>query len=106
MALVQHYPAVWPVVAVALALTAIQMVLGNIIAPKVFGDRLNLSPVVILLFLVFWGWLWGVTGALLAVPIAAAIQIALAHIPPLAPLAVLMGSGKRYAKKQPAPGSP
>lgn len=101
MALVQHYPAVWPVVGIALILLAIQMIMGNIIAPKVFGDRLNLSPVVILLFLVFWGWLWGVTGALLAVPLAAAIQIALAHIPPLAPLAVLMGSGKRYARKRP-----
>lgn len=62
-----------------------------------FGDGLNLSPVVILLFLVFWGWLWGVIGALLAVPIAAAIQIA------LAPLAVLMGSGKKYAKRKSPP---
>ncbi len=82
---------------------AIQMTFGNFIAPKVYGDRLNLSPVVILLFLVFWGWLWGITGALLAVPIAAAIQIALAHIPALAPLAVLMGSGKKYARKSPKP---
>ena len=103
MALVQHYPSVWPVVGVALVLLAIQMTLGNFIAPKVFGDRLNLSPVVILLFLVFWGWLWGVVGALLAVPLAAAIQIALAHIPPLAPLAVLMGSGKKHARKPPPP---
>ena len=103
MALVQHYPSIWPVVGVALVLFAIQMTLGNIIAPKVFGDRLNLSPVVVLLFLVFWGWLWGITGALLAVPLAAAIQIALAHIPALAPLAVLMGSGHRYAKKKSAP---
>lgn len=103
MALVQHYPSLWPVVGVAVVLLVIQMTLGNIIAPKVFGDRLNLSPVVILLFLVFWGWLWGITGALLAVPLAAAIQIALAHIPALAPLAVLMGSGKRYARKNPPP---
>lgn len=99
MAAVQHYPAVWPVVGVAAVLIVIQQTMGNLIAPKVFGDRLNLSPVVILLFLVFWGWLWGVVGALLAVPIAAAIQIALAHIPSLAPLAVLMGSGKKYARK-------
>ncbi len=103
MAIVQFYPAVWPVVGVAVVLIVIQQVMGNLVAPKVFGDRLNLSPVVILLFLVFWGWLWGVVGALLAVPIAAAIQIALAHIPPLAPLAVMMGSGKKYAKKPSPP---
>jgi len=99
MALVQHAPDFWPAVGVAAAMLGIQMTLGNIIAPKIYGDRLNLSPVVILLFLVFWGWLWGITGALLAVPIAAAIQITLSHIPSLSPLAVLMGSGRRYAKK-------
>lgn len=99
MALVQHAPDIWPAAGVAVVLAAIQMTLGNFIAPKIYGDRLNLSPVVILLFLLFWGWLWGITGALLAVPIAAAIQIALAHIPSLAPLAVLMGSGKRYTRK-------
>ena len=103
MALAQHAPDIWPAVGVAAVLFVIQQTLGNFIAPKVYGDRLNLSPVVILLFLVFWGWLWGITGALLAVPLAAAIQIALAHIPALAPLAVLMGSGKRYAKKNPPP---
>ena len=101
LALVQFSPDVWPAAGVALALFVIQQTLGNFIAPKIYGDRLNLSPVVILLFLVFWGWLWGVTGALLAVPIAAAIQIALAHIPALAPLAVMMGSGKKYAKQAP-----
>ncbi len=105
MSLLQHYPNIWPAVGVTLVLLAIQMTLGNFIAPKVYGDRLNLSPVVILLFLVFWGWLWGITGALLAVPIAAAIQIALSQIPTLAPLAVIMGSGKKYAKN-PLPPSP
>ena len=103
MALVQRAPDLWPAVATAAILLVIQMTLGNFIAPKVYGDRLNLSPVVILLFLVFWGWLWGVVGALLAVPIAAAIQIALAQIPALAPLAVLMGSGKKYARKNSPP---
>ena len=105
MALVQHHPALWPAAGVALVLLGIQMILGNVVAPKVYGDRLNLSPVVILLSLLFWGWLWGITGALLAVPLAAAVQITLAHIPPLAPLAVIMGSGKRYAKRTtPEPG--
>ena len=106
MALVQHAPNLWPAVGVAVALLIIQQTLGNFIAPKVYGDRLNLSPVVILLFLVFWGWLWGIVGALLAVPLAAAIQITLAQIPALAPLAVLMGSGHRYAKKKKSPPSP
>jgi len=105
MALVQFAPSIWPAVGAVLVLLVIQNTLGNFIAPKVYGDRLNLSPVVILLFLLFWGWLWGIVGALLAVPLAAAIQIALAQIPALAPLAVMMGSGQRYARrnKRPSP---
>ena len=105
VALVQFAPEIWPAGAVAGALFVIQQTLGNFIAPKIYGDRLNLSPVVILLFLLFWGWLWGVVGALLAVPIAAAIQIALSHVPALAPLAVLMGSGKKCARKKSAPAA-
>jgi len=103
IALVQFAPALWPAVMTALTLLVLHQVAGNLIAPKLYGERLNLSPVVILLFLLFWGWLWGITGALLAVPIAAAIQITLAHIPALAPLAVLMGSGRRYARAAPPP---
>lgn len=99
MALVQNAPELWPVLVVALVILAIQQFFGNFLAPKIYGDRLNLSPVVILLFLIFWGWLWGIIGALLAVPIAAAIQITLSHIPALAPIAVMMGSGKKYARK-------
>lgn len=101
MAFVQYFPNPWPAAIVAGALFVTHMTLGNLVAPKIYGDRLNLSPIVILLFLVFWSWLWGATGALLAIPLAAAIQITLAQIPALAPLAVLMGSGKKYAKKLP-----
>lgn len=108
IAVVNHYPSLWPAVGVAVTLLAIQMTIGNFIAPKIYGDRLNLSPVVILLFLCFWGWLWGIPGALLAVPIAAGIQITCRHVPALEPIAVLMGSGKKYAQgrksaKKPAP---
>ena len=105
VALVQFAPEIWPAAGAAAALLVIHNLFGNFIAPKIYGDRLNLSPVVILLFLLFWGWLWGVVGALLAVPIAAAIQIALSHVPALAPLAVLMGSGKKCARKKSAPVS-
>ena len=49
--------------------------IGNGIAPKILGDQLNLSPVVILLSLLFWGWLWGIIGMFLAVPISVIIKI-------------------------------
>ena len=84
---------------VAAVLAVIQLTIGNFLAPKIYGDRLDLSPVTLLLFLLFWGWLWGIPGTLLSVPLAATIQITLSHIPPFAPLAVLMGSGKHLALK-------
>jgi AI-2 transport protein TqsA len=94
VAVVQFYPGLWPAILVLIALLLIQQTMGNFIEPKLMGDSLNLSPVVILLSLVFWGWLWGITGALLSVPIASAIKIVCENIEGLKPVSVLMGSGK------------
>lgn len=96
LALVQFYPSWFEAVMTLIALLTIQVTMGNIITPKVMGDRLNLSPVVVLVSLVFWGWLWGVVGALLSIPIAAAVRIVCGNIGPLKPIAILMGSGRRY----------
>ena len=66
---------------VAAGVGIIQAVMGNFIDPKIEGRVLALSPVVVLLALVFWGWIWGVTGAFLAIPITAAIVIACENFP-------------------------
>ena len=60
---------------------------GNFITPFVMGRSLTLNPVMILLSLTFWGWLWGIPGIILAVPILAAFKIFCAHIEPMQPLA-------------------
>jgi predicted PurR-regulated permease PerM len=78
---------------------AIQLSMGNAIAPKLMGDQLNLSPVVVLLSLMFWGWLWGIVGALISIPIAAAIKIVCENIETLHPISVMMGSGKTYQRE-------
>lgn len=96
LAWVQFYPSLLPGVITLIAVFAIQMVMGNGVTPKIMGDRLNLSPVVVLLSLVFWGWLWGAVGALLSIPIASAIKIVCEHIPPLQPISIMMGSGRGY----------
>ena len=99
LALIQFYPSFWPGVITFFALLTIQLSIGNGIAPKVLGDQLNLSPVVILLSLLFWGWLWGIVGALLSIPITAAIKIVCENIEPLQPISVMMGSGKSYRRE-------
>jgi len=59
---------------------------GNFVTPWVMGRSLTLNPVIILLSLTFWGWMWGIAGVILAVPILAAFKIFCAHIKPMEPL--------------------
>ena len=67
----------------------VQVLMGNFVEPKFVGNKLNLSPLVIILSLVFWGSLWGVVGMLLSVPIMVIINIILAAIPSTRPIAIL-----------------
>ncbi|MCB5252916.1 MAG: AI-2E family transporter [Candidatus Cloacimonadaceae bacterium] len=57
-----------------------QMLFGNVVEPKMQGQRLNLSPIMVLVSLIFWGWVWGVVGMVLAVPITSAINIMLIQL--------------------------
>jgi len=91
MAILQFSPGYVKPIVVLLALGAIQFSLGNFVTPKVVGDRLGLSPVVILLSLLLWGTIWGIPGAILSVPIAAIIKIVCENFSSLRPIAVMMG---------------
>jgi predicted PurR-regulated permease PerM len=54
---------------------AVQVFIGNLVEPKILGNKLNLSPLVVILGLTFWGFVWGFIGMLLSVPINAALMI-------------------------------
>lgn len=58
-----------------------QMIIGNVIEPRLTGKTLNMSPLVVILSLVLWGKLWGITGMFLCVPITAVVMIVLAQFP-------------------------
>ncbi len=81
-------PAIW----IAASLTFINVLLGGLIEPRLMGQRLNLSPVLVILSLLFWGWLWGIMGMALAVPIMATIKIVCENIPALRFVSVLISS--------------
>ena len=66
--------------------------LGNFVEPRVMGRALGLSPLVVILSMVFWGLLWGPVGALLAVPLTMVFKILLASTEDLRWAAVLLGS--------------
>lgn len=69
----------------------IQFALGNIVQPKIQGGALQLHPVVVLMSLIFFGMIWGIIGAFLAMPIVAVIKIVFEKIPALRPLAEMLG---------------
>lgn len=67
-----------------------QTIMWNIIEPRFMWNKLNLSPLVILISLLFWGSLWGIAGMLLSIPIMVIINIILSHIEVTRPLAILL----------------
>jgi predicted PurR-regulated permease PerM len=73
---------------VFILLTAIE---GSFITPTIVGHRLTLNPVAIFIWLTLWGWLWGVPGMLLAVPLLAALKIVCDHVRPLNPIGEFLG---------------
>jgi AI-2 transport protein TqsA len=78
-------------VIVIIGYTVIEQVIGNFVDPLLQGRKLTISPVVVLIALVFWGWVWGIPGALLAVPIMTTIMVVCAHTETLRPVAQLLG---------------
>ena len=98
MAIIQFSPGLFRPFVVLVSLTAIQLTIGNIITPKVMGDKLGVSPVMILLSLLLWGMIWGIPGALLSTPIISIIKIVCENIPVLHSIAILIGSGESVRK--------
>lgn len=76
---------------VTIGVITINMVIGNIIEPKMMGKTLGLSTLVVTLSLLFWGWLLGTVGMLLSVPLTMVIKIALESSPKTIQYAVLLG---------------
>ena len=74
---------------------------GSIITPAILGRRLTLSPVVVFVALIFWGWIWGVAGALMAVPLLVMLKVVAEHIEKLNPLSELLS----HRSRAPAPAA-
>ena len=98
-ATLQFYPAWGKIIYIFILLLSINMILGNILEPRIEGNHLGLSPFVILVSLSLWGWLWGFVGMILAVPMTVIIKIVCENFSILNPIAVLLGNG--IARKTP-----
>ncbi|MEO8447558.1 MAG: AI-2E family transporter [bacterium] len=85
---------------VTILLVVMQNVVGNIVEPKVLGDQLNLSPLLLLLSLFVGGYVWGIVGMVLSVPIVSMLKIVLMNFEATKPIAILMSYKHSVIKKK------
>ena len=99
MGVIQFYPLWGFPLLIFLLVAATQVIIGVILDPKLQGDQLDLSPVLILISLAFWNYIWGIIGMFLAVPMLEVLRITCNSIQGLQPIAVFISSGKRMQRE-------
>lgn len=99
MAVVQYAPSIGWILFVGISAVSIQNIVGNFLDPRLSGNSLNLSPFIILVSLTVFGFVWGIVGMFLAVPLLSILQIICANVESTRPIAMLIGSG-RTVKRQ------
>ncbi|MFN3839462.1 MAG: AI-2E family transporter [Cyclobacteriaceae bacterium] len=83
-----QFQSFWIFLWLFLAIQGVQLLVGNVLEPKIMGRTLNLSPLGVLLALTFWGIIWGILGMILSVPITSIIVITCARFEPTKFLAI------------------
>ena len=89
------FDTIWQALLPAAAYLVIHIIEGETITPMLLARRFILNPVLVIISVVFWYWMWGVAGALLAVPMLAALKIICDRILPLAAFGHFLGAGAR-----------
>ena len=97
LALIQYN---WPIaLAIVIGYVAINVFLGNFIEPMLLGRRFGLSTLVVVISVLFWGWIWGPVGMLLAVPLVMLLKVVLENSPEFRWIAVALSMEDRKGKK-------
>ena len=92
IALVQ-YDRMEPFLTIALTVVIVHFLAINFLTPKLVGSRVKLNALTVTIAMMFWGWLWGGIGLVLAVPITAALKAVCDNVPVLKPYGAWMGEG-------------
>ena len=88
------------VLGILICLGASQFVIGSVIDPMIMGNRLKLNTVTVIFGLVFWGYIWGIPGMLLSVPLMVMIRLLLERSDDFAIIARIMGNPVKPGKKK------
>ncbi|MCL2184945.1 MAG: AI-2E family transporter [Treponema sp.] len=99
-ALLQFWPNPAPIILIVAIVLSVNMILGNMLDPKIIGDHLGISPLIILASLSIWGYIWGFAGMVIAVPMTVIIKIICENIPIMKPVSILLGSRKSVKDKK------
>ena len=92
-----------PCLAIGIGITAIAMLMGNIVEPNIMGETLNLSPLTVIIALIMWGTVWGIVGAFLCVPLTVILVIVLSNFTATRWVSVLLSkTGKIHMGDPPA----
>jgi len=97
-ALIQFWPDPAPIIIIVAIILAVNM-LCNIFDPRIIGNHVGISPLIILVSLSIWGYIWGFAGMLLSVPMTVIIKIICENIPFMEPVSILIGSRKSVKAK-------
>jgi predicted PurR-regulated permease PerM len=99
-ALVQFWPDPGPVILIVVIVLAVNLILGNILDPKIIGEHVGISPLMIIASLAIWGFIWGFAGMVIAVPMTVIIKIVCENIPMMEPVSILIGSRRSVKAKK------
>jgi predicted PurR-regulated permease PerM len=87
-----QWKTIGPFLGVAGGLSALHLIAANVLMPAIVGRRVHLNALAVTVALLFWGWLWGGMGLLLAIPITAVVKVICDHVPSWQPLGRWLGA--------------
>jgi predicted PurR-regulated permease PerM len=86
---------------VIIAITVLlHLIAANMLVPRLIGSRVSVGPVAVTVGMLFWGWLWGIFGLLLAVPLTAFVKLMAETQPALVPVASILAESPRKARDE------
>lgn len=100
MAIIQ-FDSIKIILVLLLILASIQFLLGNVVEPRIQGGTLRINTLTVLFGLVFWGYIWGIPGMMLSVPLLVILKIIFEYFPSLNILARIMGSPPKEGEEEP-----